>query len=190
VPGNKKNRRKAPPKTKNLVARYADHMENARAGKTTRRHQMQKSIDKKNNLPLGHPLNRHSIDSTFKPLDDLLDDQEAGRGMLQGEDGQLYIYDPQGQEMVTFIPGMLHMCRLYDLVAQAQTWSKQPPGLLAFVLKLARDEKVNQQDIDDARATVRWMKDNVATITRTRWTEVFEWASKFDAEQMDGHGDV
>jgi hypothetical protein len=190
MPGNKKPSRKHGIKGESREGRRIRQFEEAKAGRRERYALKQKGIDKKNHLPLGHPLNRHAIESTFKPLEDVFADMEAGRGMLVGEDGQLYIYDPIGQEMVEFVPGILHMCRIYDWVAQVQTWGKQPPGLLALTLKLARDEKASQQDIDDARLTVQWMKDRVATITRARWTEVFEWASAQDKREQASHENV
>jgi hypothetical protein len=185
--GNKKPSRKkgGPPKTAGeFFGRLAEHttMRERRIAKLNQR------IQKKNDLPLGHPLNKHKIDKTFKPLEQVMVDQEEGRGMLADADGRLVIYDEDDQEFVPFVPGILHMCHLYDKIGGALTWSRQPPGLRAFTLKLGRGEKVNQLDVDDARATINWMRDRIATVSPRRWTELFEWACALDEEKEAANG--
>lgn len=181
--GNKKARKKkgGPARTEQefFVKLARNKVERMR-----RYERLNETVHQRNNLPLGHPLNQHKIDKTFKPLEQVFVDQEQGKGMLADEQGNLVIYDEDDQEFVPFVPGILHMCHLYDMIGGALTWDRQPPGLRAFVLKLARDEKVNQQDVDDARVTVKWMRDRIATVTPTKWTELFEWATSLDEKEM------
>lgn len=188
--GNRKPNRKkggGAPKTSEQFFAQLDKQTLARQ---QRYREKNKRTSLKNELPIGHPLNRHKIDKTFKPLEQVLVEQEQGKGMLADEDGQVLIYSEQEQEFIPFVPGMLHMCYLYDKFAEAQVWGKQPPGLRAFTLKLGRDEKVNQQDIDDARATIAWMRERVATVTPARWTELFVWACELDRKEQEKHGNL
>lgn len=186
MPGNKKPRRRHGVKTGSDASKLRAWGKAVIQGNAKQR-KKQARIDMLNGLPLGHPLNKHKIESTFKPLEQVLVDQEQGRGMLADEEGQVLIYSEQEQEFVPFIPGMLHMCYLYDKLAEALTWSKQPPGLRAFTLKLSRDEKVGQQDIDDARTTITWMREKVAGVTPARWTELFTWACELDRKETAKH---
>lgn len=120
MPGNKKPNRKrgGPPKT---AQEFFGQLAQKKGERHKRYQAKNQRIQMKNNLPLGHPLNKHKIDKTFNPLEQVLIDQEQGRGMLADEDGQLLIYDPDDQDFVPFIPGMLHMCYVYDKLAEALT---------------------------------------------------------------------
>jgi hypothetical protein len=169
MPGNKKPRKA---KQKNVGA-----LLNKAHGQRLRRYQkLNDRIRLKNNLPLAHPLNAWKLDKTFKPLLKVLDEHDATGTMLVDEEGKPVMWDEDDQDYMYLIPGVLHMCHVFELVGSALVWGKQPPGLNALALKLGRGEKLSAGDTDDARATIAWMRERLGKVSAVEWSEKFDWA--------------
>lgn len=174
--GNKKPKRKGGAR-RDFVTRQAA----ATADRLRTKAKQQARIDRINHLPMGHPLNAPSIDKTFRPIERLLDEHEATGTIMADQDGNPLIRDEDGQEWIPLVPAMLHMTHLFDVVARCQTWISQPPGLRAYTMALEHNLPLTPQHFADARATIIWMRELIATVTRARWTELFFWACEQDA---------
>jgi hypothetical protein len=172
--GNKKRKRKSGPRQD-----FQLKQEKARADRVRRKAKKVARIERANQLPLGHPLNRHRIEQVFMPIERLLDEQESTGSMLFDEDGNAVMRDADG-DWFPFVPATLQMTHLYDLMARSLTWSAQPPGLRAYALKLSAKLPITQQDIEDARVTIAWMRSHIATVSPAKWTEIFTLACELD----------
>lgn len=176
MPKNKKPR-KAKAKTIGAMLDQANRQRQQRYGLLNER------IRLKNNIPLGHPLNAWKLDKTFKPLHMVLDEQDRLGSILCEEQGRPLMRDEDDQEFMLLVPGVVHMCSVFDYVAAALVWGKQPPGLRAYVLKLANELPIVAGDTDDARATIAWMRDRIGKMTPTQWDEYFSAAvNRIEAE--------
>ena len=176
--GNSKKPRKA--KQKSLSAL----LDKANRQKRQRYQKLNDRIRLKNNLPLAHPLNVWKLDKTFKPLLKVLDEHDATGTMLADEEGKPVMWDEDDQDYMYLIPGVLHMCHVFELVGLALVWGKVPPGLNAMALKLARDEKLTAGDTDDARTTIAWMREKLGKVSAVQWSEKFDWAVSLAEQQQ------
>lgn len=176
MPNNKKPRKPAPKSITAIVAKGARQ-------RMQRYGLLNERIRLKNNLPLSHPLNVWKLDKTFKPLNVVLDEQDKLGSILCDEEGRPLMRDEDDQDFMLLVPGVVHMCHVFDLIAAARVWGKQPPGLRAWVLKVDRKERDTPQDRDDARETIGWMRDRIGKMTPIQWSEEFGAAvSRIDAE--------
>lgn len=176
MPGNKKPRKAAPKSITAIVA-------NGARQRMQRYGQLNDRIRLKNNLPLAHPLNVWKLDKTFKPLHMVLDEQDRLGSILCDEEGRPLMRDEDDQDFMLLVPGVVHMCHVFDLIAAARVWGKQPPGLRAYVLKLANDLPIVAGDTDDSRATIAWMRDRIGKMTPVQWSDEFGAAvNRIDAE--------
>lgn len=177
MPKNAKPRK--PHKTVGLAAAIAK----GKVGRLQRYGQLNERIRLKNNLPLAHPLNAWKLDKTFKPLNAVLDEQDKLGSVLCDEEGRPLMRDEDDQDFMLLVPGVVHMCHVFDLIAAARVWGKQPSGLRAYVLKLANDLPIEAGDTADARETIRWMRDRIGKMTPSQWSEDFGAAvNRIDAE--------
>jgi hypothetical protein len=176
MPGNKKPR-KAKAKTIGAM------LDQANKQKRQRYAQLNDRIKLKNNLPLAHPLNSWKLDKTFKPLHVVLDEQDRLGSILCDEEGRPLMRDEDDQDFMLLVPGVVHMCAVFDLIAAARVWGRQPPGLRAYVLKLANDLPIVEGDTSDARAAIGWMRARIGSMTPVQWSEEFGAAvNRIDAE--------
>lgn len=130
-------------------------------------------IRMKNNLPLAHPLNAWKLDKTFKPLLCVLAEQDEFGAILCDEEGRPLMRDEDDQDFMLLVPGVIHMCAVFDLIAAARVWGKQPPGLRAYVLKLANELPIVAGDTADARTTINWMRERLGSMTPVQWSDDF-----------------
>lgn len=175
--GNKKPNRKA-----GGQVGFAQARQKGKAEYDRRLAQKNERIHKINNLPLGHPLNQRRIEVVFGPLERVLDEQESTGSLLFDEDGRAIMRDVDGGWYL-LVPALLHMTHLYDVMADRLGWDEQPAGLRAFATKLAHEIRISQQDIEDARATLAWMRRNVATVTPAQFTELYDLAGELDKRE-------
>jgi len=162
--GNSKAKRK-PYKAQTIGAL----LEKARADRSKRYATINGNVNKRNALPLGHPSNAHKIAKTFKPIEDMLNEQEH-MGSLMHDDEGIAVMRIEGEQ--TWAPvtvSLMDICHAFDVAARALVWGEQPPGLLAFALKLANEGKLNSDDVADARATIAWMRLRIASVSSDRW---------------------
>lgn len=185
MPGNKKNKRKPAPKGIGTDAHRIALLRKGKVQRHARYVQLNDRIRLKNNLPLAHPLNVWKLDKTFKPLLKVLDEHDATGTMLVDEEGKPLMWDEDDQDFMYLVPGVLHMCHVFELIGGALVWGKPPPGLNALALKLARNEKLVAGDTDDARATIGWMRDKLGKVSAAEWSEKFDWAVKLAEQQQD-----
>jgi hypothetical protein len=170
--GNKKPRRKPAPKgigTEKRVLQLA-------ARGIVERHKRGLAMNAREvrayNLPLGHPMNRTVMEQTFGPLERFLDENERTGSMMFDDEGVALLWVPSENCWTPVVTGALEMCHYWDCVARALAWGDQPQGLRAFALKLGRGEKLDKSDLDDARLTLKWMRERIATISRAKWAAV------------------
>lgn len=177
MPANKKPRK--PHKTVGLAAAIAK----GKVGRLQRYGQLNERIRLKNNLPLAHPLNVWKLNKTFKPLHMVLDEQDKFGSILCDEEGRPLMRDEDDQDFMLLVPGVLHMCHVFDHLAASLVWGKQPNGLRAYVLKLANDVPIVAGDTNDARAAIAWMRERIGQLSPARWTEQFTAAvNRIDSE--------
>lgn len=176
MPKSKKPRKSAPKSITAIVAKGTRQ-------RLQRYSLLNERIRLKNNSPLNHPINAWKLDKTFKPLHMVLDEQDRLGSILCDEEGRPLMRDEDDQDFMLLVPGVVHMCSLFDYVAAARVWGKQPPGLRAYVLKLANDLPIVPGDTDDARTTIAWMRDRIGKMTPIEWDEYFSAAvSRIEAE--------
>lgn len=174
--GNKKPRKKRAVKTGSL----GSVLEASLRGK--RQHlaeckKMQARADYLNSLPMSHPASVHMIEKTLAPLIRFLDEHEAKGGFVV-EDGEPVLWD--GRDWIQVVPGVLHMCFVFEKMAEACTWPKMPPGLRAYAIGLQIGRAIGPDDFRDSRETIAWMRKCMGTITPLKWRELFDWATSLD----------
>lgn len=171
MPGNKKPRK---PKRD-----FDSQLANGARQRQQRYALLNENVRRKNELPMGHPLNAHRLDKTFGPIERVLDEAEKTGTNLADEDGQPVMHDPE-EGWVPLVPGLLHMCHIFDMIGRARTWPVQPPGLRAYALGLQIGRTITAEDLADSRATIAWMRKHIATLSPVTWSELFEWACTQD----------
>lgn len=179
--GNHKPRRKGGPKA---LGKILAESKAARSKRYQQKSDRRRYID---NLPLGHPMNHARIEKTFKPLEKVLNEQEATGTMLFDEEGNALMWDEIDQDFLFLVPGLLRMCAVFDMVAAEQAvWGKQPPGLRALALKLANKLALNQTtDVTDARESVAWMRERVAKLSPAAWTGIHDRFVNMEARERE-----
>lgn len=139
-------------------------------------------------LPLGHPMNAGRVDKVFRPLERVLDEQEKSGTMLFDQDGNALMWDEIDQDFMLLVPGLVRLCAIFDWVGDERGWERQPPGLRALAYKLADKRPLDQDaDVIDARASVAWMRDKVATISPADWTDLHD---RFVAMEQNEKGET
>lgn len=179
--GNSKPRRKGGPKSLGKI------LVEAKAARSKRYQQKNDRLRYIDSLPLGHPMNKNRIEKTFKPLEKVLNEQEATGTMLFDEEGNALMWDEIDQDFMFLVPGLLRMCALFDMVAAEQAvWGRQPPGLRALALKLANKLPLNQTtDVTDARESVAWMRERVAKLSPAAWTGIHDRFTDMEARERE-----
>lgn len=166
--GNKKPRKPAQPRD---IGRMLAHAKAAREHRYAKKNARRRAHDR---LPLGHPINQHRIERSFKPIEQSLADQERDGSLLFDEDNNAVLYDAEAKTWIPVVPALLNMTHMFDQVGERFNWPPQPPGLRAFAFKLQREALLDATDIADARATTAWMRAQVATVSAADWTAIFE----------------
>lgn len=175
MPGNSKPRKKRSMKVGSLDS----VLEATLRGK--RQHlaeckRMQARADYLNSLPMSHAASVHMIEKTMAPLYRFINEHEAGSFME--ENGEPVLWD--GKDWIQVIPGVLHMCFVFEKMAQACTWPKMPEGLRAYAIGLQIGRAIGPDDFTDSRETIAWMEKCMGTITPLKWRELFDWAMSLD----------
>lgn len=134
-----------------------------------------------NSLPMSHPVSRHMIDKTMAPLYAFLEQHETKGGFVV-EDGEPVLWD--GKDWIFVIPGILHMCFVFEKMAEALTWPKMPPGLRVYAIGLQIGRPIEPSDFIDAHATIAWMEAQMGKITPLKWRELFDWATSLDEKEI------
>jgi hypothetical protein len=180
VAGNKKPRKKHGMKTGSDASIISAKVKAYNQGIKERR-KLQERADHLNTLPLSHPMSCHMIEKTMAPLDRFLDQHEQKGGFVM-EDGEPVLWD--GECWIQVIPGVLHMCYVFEKMAQACVWPKMPPGLRAYAIGLQIGRSIDADDFKDSRETIAWMRKWMGTITPLKWRELFDWATSLDEKQQ------
>lgn len=173
--GNKKPARKVRKLKPGTNAHLFDGLARAEKARIARYGQMNEKVRRLNNTPMGDPVNQHKIDKTFAPLERVLAEQERTGTNLVDDDGDVVMWDHE-EGWVKIVPGILHMCFVFEHVARALVWPPMPPGLRVYALGLQIGRTIDQDDIAKSRETIAWMRKHIATLTPAKWTELFEWA--------------
>lgn len=167
--GNKKPSRKAKPKGIGTMQRMVERME---TGLDERRKKNMERRDRNlrlTKLPLGHPMNVHVLDWTFSPVGKMLDEHEKTGTHLFSEDGTAVMWVERDQCYTPIVEACFELHRQFEYTAFERDWGDVPPGLMGYGSKLLRGVLLDAQDIADARATVKWMRDRLAGITCYDW---------------------
>jgi hypothetical protein len=178
--GNKKARRKpgkAPDINHVVQTAYNQRIKKVRA--------MNKRIHKRNDLPMGHPVNQHKIDGTFVPFERWLKEQEDTGTMLVDDEGRPVIRDPDDEVFVHVAPQLMNMAHVFDMLVKIYTFDKQPPGVRALAMKLIHDLPLDQSDVDDARTAFNWMRKTVAKVTPSQWSDTIELVERLDKKEAE-----
>jgi hypothetical protein len=180
MPANKKPRRKHGVKTGSGASAARAWGKGVVQAQKERR-KLQARADHLNTLPMSHPMSCHMIDKTMAPLNRFLDQHEQKGGFVM-EDGEPVLWD--GEHWVQVIPGVLHMCFVFEKMAQACVWPKMPPGLQVYAIGLQIGRPIDADDFKGARETIAWMRKCMGTITPLKWRELFDWATSLDEKEQ------
>lgn len=135
----------------------------------------QRRIDRINNMRMGDPDNAHKIAETFDPISAMLDEIIATGGVNVGSKGQPIMLDAQDNVWFPVVPGLISMCDTFALLAKQYGWTDQTDGMRKLAKKLDIDMPFFIEDIDAARVTIAWMREQAREIT----------PSQFSAEAID-----
>lgn len=136
-------------------------------------------------LPMGHPINAYVLDWTFAPIHKMLDDSEATGGHMFGEDGLPVMWVERDQVYTPVIEACLEISDQFRFTADEFGWGEAHTGLLAYGLKLARGERLDEQDVADARAALAWMREKLATINCFQWAHSMQKMEAQDKAQKE-----
>jgi hypothetical protein len=184
MPGNKKPRRQRTGlRTNSVEAREHAYLKGARQREALRT-KARSRHDKRNSLPLAHPVNAHMIDQTYEPLErHLIEHEKTGTVLTDADNGAPMFYD--GRDLVSIIPAMLHMCFIFENIARAREWPAMPQGLRVYTVGLQFGRPIDADDFAGARETIAWMRKQLGTLTPTEWTELFKWAITLDGGELE-----
>lgn len=136
-------------------------------------------------LPLGHPMNAYVLDWTFAPIERMLDESVSTGGHMFGEDGRAVMWVERDQVYTPIVDACLEMSAQFSFSAQEFGWGEAHTGLLSYGLKLARGDKLDAQDIADARATIAWMREKLAGINCFQWAHSMQKMEAQDRQQKE-----
>lgn len=178
MPGNKKPRRKLGVKSGTMESTAKALVRGAQQGKAEYLKQKAR-CDRLNQLPLSHPMSCHMIEKTMAPLERYLEDHER-TGTVMVEDGTTEPVLWDGDAYIRIIPGILHMCFVFEKMAEARTWPKMPQGLRVYAIGMQIGRPVDADDFAASRETIAWMRKWMGTLTPLKWRELFDWATSLD----------
>lgn len=167
--GNSKKKRKPVPKGIGTYQRMVERMETGLIERSKKNQDRRDRNMRLTKLPLGHPMNVHVLDWTFSPVDKMLDDHERTGTHMFTDDGQAVMWVERDQCYTPIVDACFELHRQFEYTAAEREWGDVPPGLMGYGAKLARGVMLDAQDIQDARATVKWMRDRLADITCWDW---------------------
>lgn len=125
----------------------------------------QRKIDHMNNLPMGHQDNAHKIAETFDPINTLLDQIVATGEVNVGHKNRPIMLDTKDNVWFPMVPSLISMCDTFTNLAKQYGWADQTSGMRRLAKKLDIDMPFFIEDIDAARVTITWMREQIHTIT-------------------------
>lgn len=129
-------------------------------------------IERKNNLPIGHPDNRHKLDKTFSPVEKWLDTIVA-TGDIDVMNNGVAVFQTEADtnHWWPVVEAFLAVCDTFELVASDLNVPDQTDGMRKLAKKVEVDMPLFQADIDAARASVSWMRSISETLTPSQFSE-------------------
>lgn len=177
--GNKSPSRKKKVGSVTDVHRVAANARNMRRKIVTKKNERK---DRLNDLPIGHPMNAYKLDQVFGIVDRVLEQQEKDGSLFFVED-MAVAYEQRAKHYFPIVTSFLDMLHAVESVSKAHALGTPPPGLLALTLKLGRSELLNEQDVADAKETVKWMREKIGRITPNQWLEALTAAQENEARR-------
>lgn len=165
---NSKRKRKQAPKGIGTVERMVERMETGLVERRKKNMAVRERNIRLSKLPMGHPANAYVLDLTFGPLYKMFDDQEKTGSHFFAE-GQAVMWVERDQCYTPVVDACFELTQQFQFTADELQWGDVPPGLMAYGAKLARGERILLADTADARATVQWMRDQLAGISCITW---------------------
>lgn len=129
-------------------------------------------VQRKNNLPIAHPDNRHKLDLTFGPVEEWLDTiVETGDIDVMSNGVAIFQTTGDSDQWWPVVEAFLAVCDTFELVATALKVADQSDGMRKLTRKIEVDMPLFQADIDAARASIDWMRETSGTLTPLEFSE-------------------
>lgn len=138
-------------------------------GEKLRTHRMNRAL-KSNDLPFSHALNRPRIAKVFDPLEKILTDLCETGEIDALPDGTVLLHCAIDGHYYPFAPAIESMCDTFDKLARTHGWSEQPNGMRKLGKRFELAMPVCQEDVDAARATIAWMRQQILGITPNQFS--------------------
>lgn len=143
-------------------------------------------VRRKNDLPIGHPDNRHKLDMTFSPIEKWLDTfKETGEYDVLSQGG-VAIFQPQGDKDDWFpiVESFLAVCDTYELIARNVGVPDQTEPMRLLARKIHYDMPLAASEITAAKATIAWMRQITEALTPLQFSD-YTVAIQIRAEMAD-----
>lgn len=123
-----------------------------------------------NDLPFSDPANFPRIAMVFAPVERVLDEMVANGHMDADESGQPLLFNQADGVWYPIVPALVSMCDTYSKLAGEYSWSDETDGMRKFTKRLELAMPIFQEDVDRARATINWMKQQTLHITPNQFS--------------------
>lgn len=130
----------------------------------------QADAEAQNDLLFAHENNVARIHQVFDPVEKVLDDLVATGEINAMPDGTPLIVAIEGGYMVPIAPALMSVVEVYERLARVYEWSDRSDGLRRLAKRLELMMPVFQEDVDEARKSIEWMKICTLTITPRQFT--------------------
>lgn len=170
MPGNNKRKRKPTPKGIGTPERMKERMVTGLIERRKRKDAIRARNVRLSLLPMGHPANAYILDMTFDPIYKMFDEFEKTGGHLFDPDGMAVMWVERDGCFTPLVDACFELHAQFEFTAAERDWGDVPPGLMAYGAKIARGERISEDDQRDARATVDWMREQLRGINCYDWS--------------------
>lgn len=147
----------------------------------------------RNALPLGHELNRHKIETTFTPIERVLDAIEERGEINATASGEAGLWDEHFEEYIPLAPVLRNTCTLYQLAAEKFGWKDpQVKPMIALADRLDAGKALYKSDITGTRRCIAWMRSVIVNVTPNQWEELRNEAiarEELEGVEVKGEGE-
>lgn len=116
------------------------------------------------NVTFANPLHAGKIDRVFGPVDRLFDSY-VDTGLDTLPDGTPLLIVESEQTWCPLVPALESMCDTFSKLARTKGWEDCTDGMRRLAKRFELQMPVFQKDVDAARASVRWMRQQTLLIT-------------------------
>lgn len=151
------------------IERFTRKLYSTRQSKNDRHNH---EVARKNNLPLGHPDNRHKLDLTFGPVEKWLGTIVAtGEIDVMNNGVAVFQTETETDHWWPVVEAFLAVCDTFELVAADLKLPDQTAGMRRLAKKVEVDMPLFEPDINAARTSISWMRQISETLTATQFSE-------------------